>query len=308
MRAIRAYEFGGADVLRLDDIASPTVGESDILVRVVASGVNPIEWKIRSGAMARALGRPLPATFGWECAGIVISVGSSVRTFKAGDAVFSYPEFTRGGTHADQVAIAANQVALKTGTLDFAAAAAAPMTAQAAWTALDAAAIKSGERILIHGAGGAVGHWLVQLAKLRGAEVIATASGGQLNAVAELGAQQMIDYREQRFEDIGAVTVVFDLVGGETQERSWALLGVGGRLISTVSPPAPQRNDAAASATRRAGSRRRGARRRAPPSGRRNEARCAPAQHAWRGRCGRRQSLRDERDRQSRDESRLSGP
>ncbi len=132
MRAIRAYEFGSADVLRLDDIASPTVGEGDILVRVVASGVNPIEWKIRSGAMARALGRPLPATFGWECAGIVISVGSSVRTFKAGDAVFSYPEFTRGGTHADQVAIAADQAALKPRTLDFAAAAAVPMTAQAA--------------------------------------------------------------------------------------------------------------------------------------------------------------------------------
>jgi NADPH:quinone reductase-like Zn-dependent oxidoreductase len=244
MRAIRAHEFGSADVLRLDDIDSPTVGEEDILVRVVASGVNPIEWKIRSGAMARALGRPLPVTFGWECAGIVISVGSSVRTFKAGDAVFSYPEFTRGGTHADQVAIAADQAALKPRMLDFAAAAAVPMTAQAAWTALDAAAIKSDERVLIHGAGGAVGHWLVQLAKLRGADVIATATGKQLDAVTELGAQQVIDYREQRFEDIGPVAVVFDLVGGETQERSWALLGVGGRLISTVSPPALQLNGA----------------------------------------------------------------
>jgi NADPH:quinone reductase-like Zn-dependent oxidoreductase len=244
MRAIRAHEFGSADVLRLDEIAAPAVGEGDILVRVVASGVNPIEWKIRSGAMARALGRPLPATFGWECAGIVISVGSSVSTFKAGDAVFSYPEFTRGGTHADQVAIAADQAARKPRTLDFAAAAAVPMTAQAAWTALDAAVIEPGERVLVHGAGGAVGHWLVQLAKLRGAEVIATASGKQLGTVAALGARKVIDYREQRFEDIGPVAVVFDLVGGETQERSWAMLGDGGRLVSTVSPPAPQRNGA----------------------------------------------------------------
>jgi len=244
MRAIRAHEFGRADVLCLDDIAAPQVGDGDILVRVVASGVNPIEWKIRSGTMARALGRPLPVTFGWECAGIVISVGSSVSTFKTGDAVFAYPEFTRGGTHADQVAIAADQAALKPRTLDFAAAAAVPMTAQAAWTALDAAAIKPGERVLIHGAGGAVGHWLVQLAHMRGAEVIATASGTQLGTVTALGAHQTIDYREQRFEEIGPVAVVLDLVGGETQERSWAMLGAGGRLVSTVSPPAPQRNGA----------------------------------------------------------------
>jgi NADPH:quinone reductase-like Zn-dependent oxidoreductase len=206
--------------------------------------VNPIEWKIRSGAMARALGRPLPVTFGWECAGIVIAVGSSVTTFKIDDAVFSYPEFFRGGTHADQVAIAAEQTALKPRKLDFAQAAIVPMTAQAAWTALDAAVLKAGERVLIHGAGGAVGHWLVQLAKARGAEVLATASGQQLSSVEALGAARVIDYRQQRFENVGPVAVVFDLVGGETQERSWAVLGNGGRLISTVSPPAPQRNGA----------------------------------------------------------------
>lgn len=244
MLAIRAHEFGPADVLRQDEVPTPELLPSEILTRVVASGVNPIEWKIRSGEMGRVLGRPLPATFGWECAGVVTAVGDEVHDFKVGDAVCAMLEFSREGTHAQMVAIPAAQAALKPKTLDFAEAAALPMTGQAAWSALDAAKLNAGDRVLIHGAGGAVGHWLVQLAKAAGLQIVATTSADQLALVRVLGAGEVLDYRTQRFEDAGKFAAVFDLVGSETQERSWAILDAGGRLVSLVQPPAEARNGA----------------------------------------------------------------
>lgn len=242
MDAARINEFGLPDVIRIDNINLPELRENDLLVRVIASGINPIEWKIRSGAMAQALQRPLPVTLGWECAGVVEAVGGSVMHFKAGDAVFAYPEFARGGTHAGYVAIAADQAAAKPASLSFVKAAAVPMTAQAAWTAIETAVLAAGQHVLIHGAAGAVGHWLVQIAKSRGAVVTGTASGQGLAQIVALGADKAIDYRTEKFEDHGVFDVVFDLVGGETQERSWAVLRDGGRLVSTVSPPKPVRD------------------------------------------------------------------
>lgn len=237
MKAVRAQGFGAASVLTVSEIEVPQPGPRDILVRVRASGINPIEWKIRSGAMAKAIGRDLPVTFGWACAGVVEAVGSDVAAFEVGEEVYSYPEFARGGTHAELLAIDETQAARKPTSLSFVQAAAVPMTAQAASMVMQAANLKAGERILIHGGAGAVGHWLIQLAKAAGAEVVATASGTGLRAVADLGASRVIDYRVERFEDVGRVEVVCDLIGGETQARSWALLGVGGRLLSTATPP-----------------------------------------------------------------------
>ena len=237
MKAIQATGFGAASVLSLVDIEAPQPLGRDILVRVKRSGVNPIEWKIRSGAMAKAIGRDLPVTFGWACAGIVESVGADVTAFKVGDEIYSYPEFTRGGTHAEFVLIDEGQAALKPRSLSFAQAAAAAMTAQAAWTSVDVAKVQSGERILIHGGAGAVGHWLIQLGNHAGAEVITTASGAGIQSAADLGAARVIDYRTAQFEEAGPVDVVFDLIGGPTQTRSWSLLGQGGRLVSTAMPP-----------------------------------------------------------------------
>ena len=237
IKAARIHAFGNADSVLLEDVPMPRPGADDILVRVVASGVNPIEFKIRQGQMGKALGRPLPVTLGWDCAGVVSAVGAQVTRFKVGDAVFAYPEFTRDGSHAEAVAISAAQAALCPKSLSFEQAAAVPMTAQAAWTTLLTAKLQPGERVLVHGAGGAVGHWLVQLAKRAGAHVIATASGDDLARVRALGADQMVDYRSQRFEDVGQVDAVLDLVGGETQARSWSVLGPTGRLVSTVPGP-----------------------------------------------------------------------
>lgn len=243
MDAARIQNFGPPNVIRVESVPLPELRAHDLLVRVLASGINPIEWKIRSGAMAQALQRPLPVTLGWECAGIVEAVGADVTHFVVGDAVFSYPEFARGGTHAAYVAICANQAAKKPAKLNFAEAASVPMTAQAAWTAIEMSGLVAGERILIHGAGGAVGHWLVQLAKVKGAVVVATASGEGVARVAALGADETLDYRTDKFEDRGNFDIAFDLVGGETQERSWAVLVAGGRLVSTVSPPAKERDN-----------------------------------------------------------------
>ncbi len=237
MKAVQATAFGDASVLSLVDIATPQPLGRDTLVRVKASGVNPIEWKIRSGVMAKAIGRDLPVTFGWACAGIVERVGADVTAFKVGQEIYSYPEFTRGGTHAEFVLIDERQAAFKPESLSFAQAAAAAMTAQAAWTAMDVAKVRSGERVLIHGGAGALGHWLIQLANHAGAEVITTASGAGVQSAADLGAARVIDYRGEQFEEAGPVDVVFDLIGGPTQIRSWALLGQGGRLISTAMPP-----------------------------------------------------------------------
>ena len=250
MRAVQVESFGGASVLAVREIEAPETGPRDILVRVRASGINPIEWKIRSGAMARAIARDLPVTFGWACAGVVEAVGGDVTAFAVGDDVYSYPEFARGGTHAELVAIDEAQAARKPASLSFPQAAAAPMTAQAAWTLMQAAEVKASERLLVLGGGGAVGHWLIQLAAAAGAGVVVTASGDGLAAAIDLGASRVVDHRVERFEDVGRVDVVCDLVGGETQARAWAVLGVGGRLLSTATPPDARRAEAIGAAAR----------------------------------------------------------
>ena len=233
IKAARIHAFGGADNVIIEDVLMPTPGVDEIRVRVIASGVNPIEFKIRRGDMGKAL----PITLGWDCAGVVSAVGAQVTRFKVGDAVFAYSDLMRDGTHAEAVAMRADIAALRPTSLSFEQAAAVPMTAQAAWTTLLTAKVQAGERVLIHGAGGGVGHWLVQLAKRAGAHVIATASGDDLARVRALGADQVVDYRSERFEDVGQVDAVLDLVGGETQARSWSVLGPTGRLVSTVPGP-----------------------------------------------------------------------
>jgi NADPH:quinone reductase-like Zn-dependent oxidoreductase len=237
MKAVQITRFGGPDALSVNDVARPAAGEGEIVIRVVASGYNPIESKIRNGAMARALGRPLPVILGWECAGVVESTGARAGRFHPGDSVFAYVPFTRDGTHAELVAVNEAHVARMPKSLSFEQAAAVPLTAQAAWTLLAAGRVTPDDRVLIHGAGGAVGHWLVQLVKAQGAPVSATVTDERRMAVRALGADEVIDYQRRRFEELGQFTVVFDLVGGETQERSWALLRPAGRLVSSAMPP-----------------------------------------------------------------------
>ncbi|MGP1691182.1 MAG: NADP-dependent oxidoreductase [Giesbergeria sp.] len=247
MKSIRIHAYGGAEQMQLDDVPVPACGADDALVRVVAAGINPIDWKIRSGAMAKDLAKPFPITLGWAGAGVVSAVGSAASGFQPGDEVFFYAEFARGGSYAEYVSVDASQLALKPRTVPFAAAAALPMSGQAAWAALvDTAKIESGMRVLIHGGAGALGSVAVQLAKAQGLHVIATVGGDDVDLVRSLGADESIDYRKQRFQDqVKDVDVVLDTQGGATQESSWSTLKPGGILVATAMPPSPERAAAA---------------------------------------------------------------
>lgn len=247
MKAIRIHAYGGAEQIQLEEAPIPACGPGDLLVRVVAAGINPIDWKLRSGAMAQGIPKSFPITLGSDAAGILAAVGGSVVGFAPGDEVFFYAEFARGGTYAEYVAVDATQVARKPATVPFAMAAALPTPGQAAWTALiDTAKLQRGMRVLIHGGAGALGTIAVQLAIAQGAYVIATASGAGVELVKSLGADEVIDYKRQAFHDVAhGMDVVLDTLGGVTQEASWATLKQGGILVATAIPPSPERATAA---------------------------------------------------------------
>jgi len=247
MKAIRIHAYGGPELMQLEDAPVPACGARDLLVRVVAAGINPVDWKMRSGVMAAQIRKSFPITLGSDAAGIVTAVGGEVAGFKLGDEVCFYADFARGGTYAEYVAVDASQVAKKPRTASFAAAAALPMGGQAAWTALiETGQVERGMRVLIHGGAGALGTVAVQLAKEHGAHVTATASGDGLALVKRLGADELIDYRTQRFEQIAHdIDIVIDTLGGPTQEASWATLRQGGILVATAMPPPPERAAAA---------------------------------------------------------------
>ena len=247
MKAIRIQSFGAADQLELQDVPMPACGPSDIVVRVVAAGVNPVDWKIRSGAMATAFPVKAPATLGWDAAGVVSAVGAGVTRFKTGDAVFFFAEFARGGTYAEFVAVDESQVALKPRTVSFASAAAIPTPAQAAWRAIvDTAHVQSGMQVLVHGGGGPLGSVAVQLAKRAGAHVVATAGDASIAIARAAGADDVIHHERQRFEElVRGVDVVVDTVGGPVQEASYGVLRRGGLLVATAMPPSAERAAAA---------------------------------------------------------------
>ena len=247
MKAIRIHAYGGPELMQLEDAPVPPCGAGDLLVRVVAAGINPIDWKLRSGVMAAQIPKSFPITLGFDAAGIVTAVGGEVAGFELGDEVCFYAEFARGGTYAEYVAVDASQVAKKPRTASFAAAAALPMAGQAAWTALiETAQVERGMRVLIHGGAGALGTTAVQLAKEHGAHVTTTASGDGLALVKSLGADEVIDYRTQRFEQVARdIDIVLDTLGGPTQEASWATMRKGGILVATAMPPSPERAAAA---------------------------------------------------------------
>ena len=247
MKAIRIQTYGDADCMKMEDAPMPVCAANGLLVRVVAAGVNPVDWKIRSGAMAHQLPKTFPITLGQDAAGTVVEVGSAAIGFKVGDEVFFYADFMHGGTYAEYLAVEASQVALKPLTVPFAAAAALPTAGQAAWTALiDTAQIECGMRLLVHGGAGALGSVAVQLARHRGVHVTATASGAGVDLVKFLGVDEVIDYRKHRFEAIVKdMDIVLDTIGGATQEASWGILKKGGILVSTVMPPSPDRAAAA---------------------------------------------------------------
>lgn len=237
-RAARIHARGGPEALRIERIAVPTPGNDEVLVRIHYASVNPVDWKLQEAGRL-----PFPATPGGDFSGEVVALGAGVTGFVCGDLVAGIADpRERGGSYAEYVAVAAADVVRKPDAFSMAEAAAYPTAAVAAWRYLvEAARVRPGERVLVHGGAGGVGSMAVQIAKARGAYVIATASARNQDYLRGIGADRTIDYRSTRFEDVvDGVDVVVDTVGGETLARSEAVLRDGGRLVTLVGS-VPQR-------------------------------------------------------------------
>ncbi|MDG4555000.1 MAG: NADP-dependent oxidoreductase [Candidatus Competibacter sp.] len=240
MKAVRIHAYGGPEVLHYEEnVPLPLLESEDILIRVRAAAVNPVDWKIREGYLQSALRHALPLTLGWDVSGEVVEVDPAVSAFKVGDDVYARPDIERNGGYAEYIAVKASDAAHKPARLDHIHAAAVPLAALTVWQSLvSTARLQAGQTVLIHAAAGGVGSLAVQLAKARGARVIATASALNSGIVTELGADRFVDYTKTHFEDVAKdVDVVFDTIGGDTQKRSWRTLKPGGILVSVVSPP-----------------------------------------------------------------------
>jgi len=235
MQAITQSAFGGPEVLEVVDVPRPKPLPTEVLVRVHATSVNPVDAWVRAGAFP-LLGNP-PFTLGWDVSGVVEEVVPGVSRFSVGDEVYGMPFFPRAGnTYAQHVAVPSRQLARKPGNVDHAHAAAVPLVGLTAWQSLvDIAKIAPGQRVLIHGAGGGVGHIAVQIAKALGAHVIATASASKLSFVRSLGADEVIDYQTTDFSvAVRDVDVVLELIGNGYAERSLKVLRPGGLLVTAV--------------------------------------------------------------------------
>lgn len=252
MKAVRIRAYGGPDVLSFEDAPRPVVERGDLFVRVRAAGVNPVDWKIRDGYRREALHHTLPLILGWDFSGVVEGRGPGAGLFAVGSEVYGRPDVARNGAYAEYIAVRETEVALKPTGLDHVHAAAIPLAGLTAWQALfDAGGLTAGQNVLIHAAAGGVGHLAVQLAKWKGAYVIATASSRNHAFLRTLGADEVVDYNTTPFEDVvHDVDLVLDNLSGDIQTRSWKVLRKGGILVSILVPPSA--DEAAAYGVRQA--------------------------------------------------------
>lgn len=237
IRALQLLSYGGVETTQVSSIEAPKGPEDgQVLVHVHAAGVNGLDWKIREGYVREVFPLPLPSTLGLEIAGVVVSVGGGVDRFKEGDRVMGW--LGAIGGYADRVVANADNLGHIPAGMGFVEAAGLPTVVQAASQSLQAAgSIREGSRVLIHGAAGAVGAFAVQFARQAGATVFASARGEYADYVRGLGANEVIDYKNERFEDRAQnIDVVLDLVGGETLDRSWSVLSQNGAIVSTAAP------------------------------------------------------------------------
>ncbi|WP_281559352.1 NADP-dependent oxidoreductase [Thalassomonas sp. RHCl1] len=217
MKAVRIHEYGGKQTLLTEQITLPDITANEVLIEVINTSVNPVDWKVREGWLADEDLHQLPLTLGWDVAGKITKVGGQVENFKVGDEVYAFADLTRDGAYAEYIAVDASAVSAKPQSISFAQAAAVPLTSLTAWQAIhEEAQVKAGDSILINGASGGVGSFAVQFAKKAGAKVTAIASGANHDYLRELGADEVIDYNAPDYlASLGQFDVVFDIVDND---------------------------------------------------------------------------------------------
>lgn len=237
-KAVRIYEFSGLDALRYEDIPIPKPGPDEVLIKVAAASVNPVDWQLAYGINQEFLQRTLPTIPGFDVAGTVAEIGSNVTEFRPGDSVYGHTDFRRDGSFTHFMVSSAHHLAPMPKNLNFVEAAAVPVAALAAWCGLfgdDAIDLKKGQSVLIHAGAGGVGSFAIQMAKWIGASIITTASKKNHDFLEKLGADQVIDYHNEHFDQlIDRVDGVLDAIGGDTQLRSVKLIKENGTLASLV--------------------------------------------------------------------------
>ena len=239
MKAVVVHEFGGPEVMKYEDVPRPEPKEDEILVRVMAAAVNPIDSYVRQGMLAKHGMDKRPAIIGYDISGVVEKTGANAKKFKAGDKVYSYLSVMRGGGYAEFAIAKESETALKPKNIDFEEAAAVPLAATTAWQSLvDEAKLNVGQTVLIHGGSGGVGSFAIQIAKARGAKVIATASTAHQDLLKQLGVDQAIDYTATKFEDVVKdVDVVLNCVRADALGRSYGVVKRGGIIVSITDEP-----------------------------------------------------------------------
>ena len=235
MKAIRIHQYGGPEQLKLEDITQPSIEDNEILVRVRAAGINPVDYKMASGMRKEVYSIPLPWIPGKDFSGIIEAVGSSIKDFEKGQEIFG----NASGAYAEYLKATPDTIAIKPKNLSFVEAASLPVAGLTAWQCLfDHGHLQAGQTVLIHGGAGGVGSFAVQLAHWKGAKVIATASESNFEFLRSIGADEVIDYKKTAFESVAKdVDVVIDLISGDTLARSFQVLKPGGYLISTLEEP-----------------------------------------------------------------------
>ncbi|UOR12085.1 NADP-dependent oxidoreductase [Halobacillus amylolyticus] len=239
MKAVIIDDYGSAEQLKYTEVDQPELKDNDVLIEVVATSVNPVDWKIREGYLKEMIPYNFPVILGLDAAGIVKEVGQNVTAFKVGDKVFSRPDITRNGTYAEYVAVDESLVAKKPVHLSFEEAASIPLVGLTSWQCLvDFANIKEGDRVLIHAGAGGVGSFAIQLAKAFGAWVATTCSTKNVDFVKSLGADKVIDYESEDFTQVlQDIDIVFDTLAGDIQTQSYDVLKEEGILVSIAGQP-----------------------------------------------------------------------
>ena len=236
MKAVVIHSYGGPDVLKVEDVPRLVPKEDEILIRVIAASVNPVDVAIRKGYLAELTGNKFPLILGMDAAGVVEKTGAKITKVKVGDSVYAFFTLAGEGGYGQFVTAKEDEVAPKPKAVTFAQAASVPAAGSTAWQVLvDEAKLGAGQTVLIHGGSGGVGHFAIQIAKACGAKVIATASTANQDFIKQMGADVAVDYTKEKFETVAKdVDVVLDMAGGETLKRSYDVVKKGGMIVTIV--------------------------------------------------------------------------